>query len=515
MKPSPRDRVEPILEDDETTENGIIQRRVPIAFLQVYPLALKSHRSYKYPPLSAPLVKMYLNRMQHPCTVPSLYRGNELIDAVWDEETFSRIEQYHETGSRDAYAYSPVFIFHGSLYLRHSFIPSKSVETSMKQLVKKYEEQYIHESMDKGRILCPVSTPFIYLPSDDPTDTAGIPCLVRVHTTGLFIPKEWHQTSLNSPNKVGYTDRYNNVSNRRNRRIHLAVELSESTMVQICPPIETHAIIPNQPIAIVHRVSGFSPTKYIFSNSLHQHIMGEIDVASRKLLDNADVDGDDENAVFSCYDSELIHSLTLRMHMLLSRAVHVGTTLDAFDTFNVQVQQRSQRQKSLRKFWGKCNLSNEECSKTPTPMKYPSESDTTNVHSAINYGALTVHDSCTGSGKTTLVSLIARKILKCKRVHIINVGAIFAKYGASSADSALETLLHSLILSSAVETHGYSLVQSNCSSTFSPLESEIGNMSICIILDHLDSFASPRILGEEIRGSSDPFNPALIAICKS
>ena len=63
-------------------------------------------------------------------------------------------------------------------------------------------------------------------------------------------------------------------------------------------------------------------------------------------------------------------------------------------------------------------------------------------------GALTVHSPQHGAGKTLLVQSIAKE-LAC-RVHIIEAAPLLAKYGIH-ADAALETLVHAIVMSSAVQ----------------------------------------------------------------
>jgi hypothetical protein len=84
-------------------------------------------------------------------------------------------------------------------------------------------------------------------------------------------------------------------------------------------------------------------------------------------------------------------------------------------------------------------------------------------------GALLLYNSYPQSGKTTLVTSIAKEILKCNTLHTISGPAIFAKYG-TNADAALETILHELVLRGAVK-------------------SSVGGIArVCIVLDHFETF---------------------------
>ena len=99
-----------------------------------------------------------------------------------------------------------------------------------------------------------------------------------------------------------------------------------------------------------------------------------------------------------------------------------------------------------------------------------------------------------------LVQTVARHVLGCSAVHTFNATTLFAKYGANGADAALESLLHSIVLSAAVGggriVPGKGKVQ-----TASP-------PSICIILDHLESFVPPSMAGKG-QSIGDPALPAL------
>ena len=85
-------------------------------------------------------------------------------------------------------------------------------------------------------------------------------------------------------------------------------------------------------------------------------------------------------------------------------------------------------------------------------------------------------------------SAIARSILKCQSVHVINGSGLFSKFGVH-ADVGLECLLHQIVIAAAMKA---------CSSG----NGNVG--TICIILDELDKFVpSGR--------REDTLMPALIA----
>jgi len=481
--------VSSLVEDGENDE-WVKRIRLPIAIVQVFPL---DHDS---PLLSAPFVKMYLSEMQgHSFNIQILCDDeNSLIDTLWDEEISHITKPSKDIVSNIADAKS--IILHGSLYLRHEFNSSK--EHLIEQLNDHISKTNVINSFSA---ICPV--PIIKIPSEDPTAAAGIPCLVRIHSS-VLMTRGKHLSSVDHT----YTSQEDTS---------YCAYLTDATMVQICPPLETVTILSQLSIAVINYVDNSNPPVFITSNSLHHHILGEIDISTRKLI-TLESDATDDNVLF-CVDKDLIDSLTLRMHLLLSRTVYIGTTRDTFHNVHEKLNHRFNMRKSIQRFWRIKNKEEEEYHRRTWTTKSTDQLNYTysNILSTMNYGALTVYNPHAASGKTTLVSYIARKILKCNRVHILNGAAIFAKYGTSSADSALETMIHSLILSTAVECHGSnSSIQRNnntdIDSPHSPLESGTNIGSICIILDHLESFVSSRIAGSDYNGSKDPFDPALTAI---
>jgi hypothetical protein len=101
------------------------------------------------------------------------------------------------------------------------------------------------------------------------------------------------------------------------------------------------------------------------------------------------------------------------------------------------------------------------------------------------------------------VATIATTALRCQAVHIIQASTLFAKYGASGADAALESLLHAIVVSAAV--------RGMCASSSIGCGDK-GEGSVCIILDHLESFVPPSMMGAYNDG--DPAIPALNSIRK-
>jgi hypothetical protein len=179
------------------------------------------------------------------------------------------------------------------------------------------------------------------------------------------------------------------------------------------------------------------------------------------------------------------------MQMLLDQQVIVGTTSSSLSLWD----QEKQRHLRIKSVLGKLNM-DQDCNEKQDGLNLDMENmSLDNSHEFISEGALTVHNPIKAFGKTTLVASIATQTLKCDAVHIIHAPFLFSKYGASGADAALESLLHSLVVSAAIKGMA---------------KDEIG--SICIILDNLECFVPPTMGGGKNDG--DPAIPTLNAIRK-
>ena len=144
------------------------------------------------------------------------------------------------------------------------------------------------------------------------------------------------------------------------------------------------------------------------------------------------------------HHQDALQVLKLRMKTLLSTPVVIGTTYDALEN-----DRRKRRRSLVMK--EQIQIYNGEKRTSYSP----------NQKAKVD-GALTVHSPKHGAGKTLLVRSIAQD-LDC-RVHVIQAAPLLAKYGIH-ADAALETLLHSIVTSAAVQGE-----------------------RLCILLDHLSAF---------------------------
>jgi hypothetical protein len=110
-------------------------------------------------------------------------------------------------------------------------------------------------------------------------------------------------------------------------------------------------------------------------------------------------------------------------------------------------------------------------------------SDTDSVPYLLREGALLLYNTHPNSGKTTLVTTIAKEILHCNSVHVLSAPAIFAKYG-TSADAALEVILHELALRGAVK----SVPSEPCDDSSGNSIEKYSIGRVCIVLDHFETF---------------------------
>jgi len=313
---------------------------------------------------------------------------------------------------------------------------------------------------EKGKAILPM----VSVASQDPSSIDGISCLLRVYSIPI-----------------------SRLSSSTGKRVHIV----DGTLIQILPPICVTYI--NNKLNLTCAKTQSIPAnaistspKFVRKLSLQNDVLGIMDVTRchEDLID-------DEN-ILSCYEPETIKALAMRMKALMSRPILIGTTSDSIQNLERECKRNDRLKKSIDSFWRDHGLSNVA---TPKSFHHQNNSQSKITEKFLPDGALTVHDPNHGYGKTALVKAIARSVLKCDAVHVINGGSFFPKYGASGADAAFESLLHQIIISTAVTSFMDNGDQ----------KSEIS--SVCIILDHLESFVS-ILSGSDI---GDPSLPALHA----
>ena len=192
---------------------------------------------------------------------------------------------------------------------------------------------------------------------------------------------------------------------------------------------------------------------------------------------------------------------------MLANTVWIGTSENALSMRKNELQELELMDQELRAFWKSYNHDNinpGDINRTPNPLKARERSSA--VPLLLREGALLVHNSHPNSGKSTLVRAVATDILKCDAVHVISAPALFAKYG-TSADAALETVLHELALRCAVK--GGATVSMECFRDNERHQQHPRQLAakVCVILDHLETFLPlPKQAGV------DPYLPVLNAM---
>jgi hypothetical protein len=209
----------------------------------------------------------------------------------------------------------------------------------------------------------------------------------------------------------------------------------------------------------------------------------------------------------ACHNKQTVDALSLRMSTMLSNTVYIGTTCHAHSMRKKKLHNIELMNKELHTFRRSMNLShNNRPLDNDVGVKKKKKKNSI-VPLLLREGAILVYNSYHNSGKTTLVQSIATDILMCNSVHVLSAPALFAKYG-TSADAALETLLHELAIRCAVVHH-----QGGSSSTTQQQQQSHSSLGcaakLCIILDHFETFL-PQL--SQQAGSGDPYVPVLNAM---
>ena len=304
--------------------------------------------------------------------------------------------------------------------------------------------------------------PVTSLPSQDPTALSGIPCVLRVY-------QYW-----DGPNKIDHS-----------KREEEGFVVSDHTLIQIMSPI--FATILNQTRRFcsieVNKCDGagfFKHLNFFPSNSLKDSLF-----CSTPLSHDPNEAAKDEQ-VLSCFAPSIRKGLQMRMNRLLSNPILIGTTSDAYNhrTKNVKCGDKMCKAVNLHR------MALVVDHKEETSLRHQNSMTRTS-----DFGddvALTVYNDICGSSKTALVTAIARSVDNCHKVHVLNGSTIFANFGANGSDIALESMLHQIIISAAIEALANGIVG-----------------SICVILDQLDSFLPCS--RPQYGGNLEPSTPSLNA----
>lgn len=292
--------------------------------------------------------------------------------------------------------------------------------------------------------------PLIYLSSDDPTVLEPQPCCILAYA---YRPR--HHSHAPSTEYV-----------------NAAVTLT--TLVRIMPP----AVVSRH--SEEGREAQFKPSSSMQPTTL-EPLWLQRDLFLRDLLGEQ---GSDmlsqrmEEEVLQNHNPETIFELTLKLTGLLSTPVLISTTRDAFRAFQKQKRQRKRMENAIQAFR---EGSEESTIVYGQPAERPG-SDRNYFRATLGlqwWPALIVHSPNHADGKTLLVQAIANR-LGCCFIHLIRPGPLLAKYG-SQADAALESQLHSILVSAACRNP---------------------NQSVCIILDQFDMMMPSHMSGRSGAGDA-------------
>lgn len=284
----------------------------------------------------------------------------------------------------------------------------------------------------------PRSSPVFYFPSDDPSTLDSLPCCVRIYSQRIRFSSQ-QSTSL--------------------------VAFQPACLVRILP-------------VSTARSGTYQPDTNRWIMDLAKTMPAWYE--QQQLLDALSAESGDEflseelqREVQINHNEDTIHQLTARLSLLLSQTVSIYTTADAKQ---LQIERQQRRLKMAQAARGYCQMKNLTL-RQPNDCGVSPEGSILKSHPVEWEPSLIVHSPNHADGKTMLVQAIAHSV-GCSRIHLIRPGALLAKYGVQ-ADTALESLLHSIIISAAV-----------CGE------------SICIIMDHLDSLMPARLSGRSTTGDA-------------
>ena len=288
----------------------------------------------------------------------------------------------------------------------------------------------LHSSIDGSTEA--TNFPLVYIPSENPTILECQPCCIIAYA---------HRNHINSTG----------AKTLGNSRVDCTMcHISQDTLIRILPP----------QLATKSRsrltAAAFSSADFRRESMLYDMIGEE----GRNKMSDERIDELIQN-----HNEETIRELTLKMSAAIA-SIKIGTTRDAF---LIEEQQRKQ----MRKIEQSLQLFSMSTSKKDNAVKFKNE-DSIGVKS---WPSLIVHSPNHGDGKTLLVQALAKR-LECSSIHLIQSGALLAKY-STRADSALESQLHAILISAACR-----------------------NEKVCIILDQLDMMLPARLSGRSNAGDA-------------
>ena len=189
-------------------------------------------------------------------------------------------------------------------------------------------------------------------------------------------------------------------------------------------------------------------------------------------------------------DPMAVKALQFRMSQQLSRTVLIGSTRHAVDRCLKREEGLLSMKSGIRRYRKLIDHkdSGNESDKVESERKsrFSVNTRTASQHRQLERNRtkdslLVIHSPHHGHGKTLLAKAVARRLLRCNTVHLVHLGAILAKWGVE-ADAAVEVLLHSFVLSAAL--------QAPCS-------------PVCVVLDGLDGMI-PSSTERDAGSADDP-----------
>lgn len=293
--------------------------------------------------------------------------------------------------------------------------------------------------------------PICHLKSDNPLCESRVPCILR----GYAFHNELYSTEM--------------VSDQRK----IKCSVVGGTSVQVLPSIDAQHMGKHEPQHDLISILAGCQTSYSkqrIEQPTSRRAGSAIPVSRTKL---------------AYYDKETVRALTLRMSIMLSNTTWIGTAPNALSFWKRHLPKATTPEQLdsfydlLRRYHiDPTHHFNTHFDSQGTSTNNRIKSDVT-VPYLLREGAMLLYNSHPHSGKTTLVTTIAKEVLECDAVHVLSSPAIFAKYG-TKADAALETILHELTLRGAVKP-----LQS-CSSEESTRASYVAR--ICLVLDHFETY---------------------------
>lgn len=250
------------------------------------------------------------------------------------------------------------------------------------------------------------------------------------------------------------------------------ISVTAATMIRILPPC-TALLAQNQSPGSSSSLSlSTSLSLETQQNIWKEQLTGEWQ--HEFFRHNLDKD-DEEEEVLHNHNPETVRQLLLRIKLMLSQPIRISTTAHALEYYARQEQRKRAMRLAIQEFYSSDDNNNNKNKETLLPAGGNNRA-TAAAATTTTARLLLVHSPLAGSGKTLLVQACFRRVmLQCinngqqqqenGRIHIIRVGPLLAKYGVVYIDTALETILHEIVLTAAMH----------------------GQESICIILDHFDA----------------------------